>query len=1105
MRTPALTLEVPAKMTSPAESTAQLTPSVDWWTSMKGTVAVYVVLCPALTVECSGQQSAPRTGESGLTIVAEENIPTPFYSGPVPRTAAIANDASLSDVCNVGHDVWAVGERGVIVRSDDGGATWQTAILPFECSLQSVCFLTNQIGYVAGSRFDHFAKRYHGILLKTGDGGNSWRHVAAKDTAASTSGTLISGQHFGFDLPPLSYVRFFDLDNGIAISRLTSTVLKTSDGGRTWRPLTTEAKNGRWASGAFLSPENGIVVGAGSSYGTVVGEQLVTLARPLRTFREVNGASLSRDGHGWVVGDGGFLLHSQDGGISWAPPAEGLATRLNDVADFCCVDRSGSNVCIAGSPGSVVLHSHDDGQSWTFRKVASGAPLRQIRFIDATTVLAVGALGVIHQSQDSGKTWAPVRNGNHRAAIMCLVTNPEDLSLQMLASVSGDQGFRSVVVQPSARLLDQNGDDQQAADFMQVATTQAGGNQFVQDWMFTRTHPLQERMREELLESWSRQTEGRVSQLLPQRLAETIRIWRPDVICIERQSDVDEIARIWLQAVDVAVKIASGEDQRGTVLDAVGLAPWQVSDVFRGLANQETSPLMFSGAALLPNLGTTADLISNHCVRLTPAVVFASDAPAIPVTSSYASHSRTATATPTHFFSGEVATPGSSSRRMLTHASPEDRRRLEQISQQEKTQRAALTGHLTQRTTPLGLIAHLKTLGGDLPDNLALQQLQHLTDLYQSRDNLEGMIAVLKEIINRFPQTPESAHAAQQLFQFYSSEELRFLRRGDSDEYAGNGIQPVSWGLPTTAVGAAQIVRAGTGTLLGNPSGSDRRAVDAQWNENANRALRILRSLAPEVANSPGLLLRQAANVRRAGDFGANSTLLAAAAAGSDLFSLLARAEQGAVHGAAATSVPTINLPKLRTKPVLDGMLTEECWQDAIELHLAASDNTLIAPPADCLVMLAWDDDHLYVAGRVEHCRGNANRMDHTADRHHDAEHGTLDRVMISFDVDRDYTTSFEFVIDESGQTSERCWTARSWNPQWFVDAEADETSWRFEMAIPQAELQTTPLRAGNLWGIRLRRLTPGIMEQSLKDPESENAAAHTDGHGLLRFIRNRK
>jgi photosystem II stability/assembly factor-like uncharacterized protein len=1102
-----MTLEVLAKMTSHTESTAQLQPSMDWWTSMKGTVAAYVVLCLLLTVACPAQQSTPRPGENRLTIVAEENIPTPFYSGPVPRTAAIADDASLNDVYNVGHDVWAVGERGVIVRSHDGGVTWQTAILPFECSLQSVCFLTNQTGYVAGSRFDHFAKRYRGILLKTGDGGSSWQHVAARDAAASTSGALISGHHSGYELPPLSYVRFFDLDNGIAIGRLASTVLRTGDGGRTWRQLTTEERSGRWASGAFLSPEDGIVVGAGSSYGTVVGEQVVTLARPLRTFREVNGASLSRDGHGWVVGDGGFLLHSRDGGITWAPPAGGLTTRLNDVFDFCCVDRNGPNVCVAGSPGSVVLHSHDDGRSWTFRKVASGAPLRQIRFISPTAALAVGALGVIHRSQDAGLTWAPVRNGNHRAAIMCLVTNPEDVSLQMLASISGDQGYRSVVIQPSARLVGQTGDDQHAADFMQVATTQAGGNQFVQDWMFARTHPLQERMREELLKSWARQTDGRVSELLPQRLAETIRIWRPDVICIERHSDLDEIARIWLQAVDIALRIASGQDQRGSILDTVGLEPWQVSHVFRGLASQETSPLTFSRDAMLPNLGTTADLISSHCTRLTRAVEVGSEMLAVPVVSSYAAHSPagTATATPTHFFSGEAITPGSPSRRMLNHASPEDRRRLEQISQREKTQRAALTGHLTQRTTPLGLIAHLKTLGADLPVNLALQQLQHLADLYKSRDNLEGMIAVLKEIINRFPHSPESAHAAQQLFQFYSSEELRFLRRGDSNGYAGNGIQPVSLGLPATASGTAPIVRAGTGTLLSNPSGSDRRAVDVRWNENADRALQVLRSLAPEIANSPRLLLRQAANVRRAGEFGANSTMLAKAAAGNDLYSLLARAEQGAVHGAAATSVPTINLPKIRTKPVLDGQLTEKCWQDAAEIHLAASENTRIASPADCLVMLAWDDDHVYVAGRVEHSRTHSNRMDHTADRRHDAPHGTLDRVMISFDVDRDYTTGFEFVVDESGQTSERCWTARSWNPEWFVDAEADETSWRFEMAIPQAELQTTPLRAGDLWGIRLRRLTPGIMEQSLKDPESENAAAHTDGHGLLRFIRNRK
>ncbi|MEO2027573.1 MAG: YCF48-related protein [Fuerstiella sp.] len=1090
---------------------AHVRTSHEWRTIIKGSVSLCTALCLLLSLECPAQQAVPSPRASVLTIVAAEDLPAAFFAGPVPRTAAIADDASLNDVCSVGRDVWAVGDRGVIVRSHDGGNTWQTAVLPFECSLQSVCFLTNQIGYVAGARFDHFARRYHGVLLKTRDGGDTWQHVASTGAAVTTPGVSISGVHAGSDLPPLSYVRFFDMENGVAIGRLTvagqSSVLRTDDGGRTWRSLKTEEPSGRWTAGAFLTPGDGIVVGSGSAYGAVVGEQLVTLARPLRTFREVNGATLSRDGHGWLVGDGGFLLQSRDGGISWVLPVGRLPTRLNDVVDFSSVDRNGTNVCIAGSPGSVVLHSNDDGRSWTFRRVSSAAPIRQVRFIDTTTVLAVGAFGVIHRSQDAGLTWAPVRNGDYRAAIMCLVTNPEDVSLRMLASISGDQGFRSVVVQPSARLASENIDDQLAAREMQVATAQVGGNQFVQDWMFARTQPLQELVRDELLKSWAGQTDDRVSELLPQRLAETIRIWRPDVICIERSADVDEIADVWLQAIDVAMNIASGRDQRGAILDSVGLAPWQVTRVFRGLTNKETSPLSFPGDTLLPNLGTTADLISNHCQRLTPSVAIAAATAGEPVASSYAAHSHasTAAATPTHFFPGGMAAPGSASRRSLTHVSPEERRRLEQISQREKTQRAALTGHLSQRTTPLSLIAHLQTLGDDLPNSLALQQLQHLVDLYKSEDNLEGMIAVLKELINRFPRTPESALAAEQLFQFYSSEELRFLRRNVSEEYAGDGIQPVGYRLPAAAAGSIPIVRSGTGTLLWNPSGSDRRAVDVQWNENADRALRVLRSLAPEVANSPQLLLRQAANVRRGGEFGANSTLLAKAAGGSDLFALLARAEQGAVHGAAETTVPTINLPKARAKPVLDGQLTEQCWQDAIELHLAVSNDGSVVTTADCLIMLAWDDDHVYVAGRMEHCPGHSNQMNHTVDRFHDAKHGTLDRVNITFDVDRDYTTGFEFVIDESGQTSERCWTAGNWNPQWFVDAEADETSWRFEMAIPQAELQTTPLRPGSLWGIRIRRLAPGVIEQTLKDPETENAVAHTNGHGLLRFIRNRK
>ena len=155
--------------------------------------------------------------------------------------------------------------------------------------------------------------------------------------------------------------------------------------------------------------------------------------------------------------------------------------------------------------------------------------------------------------------------------------------------------------------------------------------------------------------------------------------------------------------------------------------------------------------------------------------------------------------------------------------------------------------------------------------------------------------------------------------------------------------------------------------------------------------------------------------------------------------------------------------------------------------------------------MLTWVDDHFYIAGRVERPEQKEDRMDHTAARIHDASHGTLDRVEFMLDTDRDYTTGYHFIIDEAGQTSDRCWKSGNWNPEWFVAAESDSTSWRFEAAIPQKELLDQPLKAGNLWAIRVCRTFPGVIQQSLKDKDSPGDLTGADGFGLLRFIRNRK
>jgi hypothetical protein len=252
------------------------------------------------------------------------------------------------------------------------------------------------------------------------------------------------------------------------------------------------------------------------------------------------------------------------------------------------------------------------------------------------------------------------------------------------------------------------------------------------------------------------------------------------------------------------------------------------------------------------------------------------------------------------------------------------------------------------------------------------------------------------------------------------------------------------------------------------------------------------------------LLLRHAANLRLRKDENRSNTALSLAGQDDGTYALLARTEMQAVYGAASTAVPVINLKKAISKPFLDATLIDEIWEDAAEIPLATVSQTGLSTDPGCLVMLAWDDDHIYLSGRVDKVAGREYYNNKTLARNHDAGHGNLDRVEISFDTDRDYTTAFHFTIDESGQTSERCWKSRNWNPEWFVAADADETSWRFEIAIPQEELVSQPLTPGDLWAMRIYRIVPGVLQQSLKDPETETAPTEAVGHGLLRFIRRR-
>jgi photosystem II stability/assembly factor-like uncharacterized protein len=105
---------------------------------------------------------------------------------------------------------------------------------------------------------------------------------------------------------------------------------------------------------------------------------------------------------GFVAGDGGTLLATEDGAETWrqvpVPTHENL-TSMHFAGEFGWV---------AGWTG-VILHSADGGKTWLRQQSGVQQGLESIYFADSQHGWAVGWLGVILRTDDGGNTWERVK------------------------------------------------------------------------------------------------------------------------------------------------------------------------------------------------------------------------------------------------------------------------------------------------------------------------------------------------------------------------------------------------------------------------------------------------------------------------------------------------------------------------------------------------------------------------------------------------------------------------------------------------------------------------------------------------------------------------
>ncbi len=392
---------------------------------------------PAMRPEDQAAIRLRATGEAGDSWAA-------FAESSSATSMAVARSGKLA---------WAVGPRGAVGRTTDGGHTWQGSnLLPRET------FGAN-IAVAEDLRHGILTTYTEGMILFTDDGGQSW-HPTANPLAAPLTDSAISWNG-RFALAVGEYGAVLASNDGgrswiprsrghaaitdIALQPGSKTawaiagayLLKSADGGATWAPqqgahspaahsefrsIQVSADGQRlWVASrddVFRSEDGGESwVGRGAA-----------AARPDRRSRHPPGrARLGRQRRGWpsCAGD-------RDGGASWSGPVHKAPFSLKSIS----VAENGALILAVGQ-GPAIVASRDGGRTWQETDLLLG----RLTFLndvaiakDGRHALVVGRHRTLLATMDGGETWS-IANVGPNATLNDVVLLDDDSGW-----IGGDNG-----------------------------------------------------------------------------------------------------------------------------------------------------------------------------------------------------------------------------------------------------------------------------------------------------------------------------------------------------------------------------------------------------------------------------------------------------------------------------------------------------------------------------------------------------------------------------------------------------------------------------------------------------------------------------------------
>ena len=980
-------------------------------------------------------------------------------------------DADINDVFFLDpHHGWAVGNQGLILKTEDGGSHWfelgragveqdSRSLLgklngmqqfresekqnPIRCQLNSVHFIDTKQGWIAGSYTVPYVGRSRAIIMKTEDGGKSW--------------ILIEG----IVLPKINRLSFQSQTHGWAVGQagnlFKTGVFYTSNGGQTWSTQGAQ-KLANWQDADLIGRFDLVTVSEAGGLGVIRSheyEPSVILSPTRPTIRAVR---MVDEKNGWAAGDHGVILRTLDGAVSWRPLDIAGVPGIKEF-DFSSLTVVDDRLFVAGNPGTHIFSIGTETEEIQPHRTPISAPIRKISFASPTHGWAVGSLGNILSTENAGVTWSLQRSGAERIGALMVAVKPQQLPLEMMARFSSEENILSSAL--SLSLTSTSGLDGRSA------TTRLGCSMF---------HEID--------------SAAISPSEISRRLVREIRTLKPNVVMVNEDPS-GQVGLVGL--IRDSIRKAADRSEFPEQIETAGLNDWQVDRLVFTTPSLDAE-ITVDSKKLLPRVG---HLVEDY-IAISRAQLGLSIRQKKQSLKRYAydNHGVSLSVRDGNPFSGLGLSGHDVPRRHgITRMG-----NLNAISRASSKQR--LFDHFLswKATSPADILSwrrQMQGLGMGLESTAVGVWMMQLADEYVESGKPEMAAHTLELMVNRVGTHALTPGALVWLSQYYSSDEFGWQASVPSSSQATRSAVAISQPQTPQSV-ARNLTVDGTTTLIwealpvepetkgevvqasyeANTESSERLNVarDARL-ATASRFLSRLKRSDPELGLDSRIRYLEAQVLQKLqGPAMAKNQFraLIRSAQDSDPVARIAAqellmAEQRALPADRLQCFPAASRPRL------DGKLDDDLWQQALADGRAKFKQRTVAALNERLepdtLMLAYDEEFLFVAAKCLKIPGQSYRVSR-GPRTRDPNLSNRDRLEITLDLDRDYRSSIQFVVDHRGMAGDRLGGSVGWNPRWYIDQTQDNEAWIVELAIPFSEILNGDLEPGSVVAARVNRLS---------------------------------